>query len=140
MPFSEFQRFIRKGLVILLGIYILLISLISVTIVKFKDDSLNSVLTSNIDCLNVNYTDTDLIAEKSLIYSLKVKTACFCQSSINSVGSDNTAKLSLSDNSLPCSNYVDLYSSYNYYKLVLAVVLPILNLAFNSLKSKFKLI
>ncbi len=90
--------------------------------------------------MNVNYTDSDLIAEKSLVSALKVKTACFCQSSIYSLGTDNTAKLTLSDNSFPCSNYVDIYSSYNYYKIVLAVVLPILNLAINSLKSSFLLI
>ena len=135
MSFSKLQRFLRKSLVILLGILILLLTLISVSIVKFKDDNLNSTLISNVDCMNINYDDNGLLAEKSLIPSLKIKTACFCQNNINTVGAESTAKLTLSDNTLPCSNYVENYTSYNFYKILVAIFLSILNLVFNNLKS-----
>lgn len=135
MSFSMLERFLRKSLVILLGIVILILTLISVTILKFKDDSLNSILISNVDCMNINYNDNELLAEKSLVTSLKIKTACFCQNNINSQGAENTAKLSLSDNSFPCSNYVDIYNSYNIYKILIAFFIPILNLVLNNLKS-----
>lgn len=135
MTFNTFERLLRKFMKILIGLLFLFLGILLAYYSKTNQDNLNQALNTNVDCLNTNFTDSDIIAEKSFAVSLRVKTSCFCINSFNSIGIASSSLVTISDNSTPCSTYVSQYNSTS--TILIIICIPLLNLASRILKCKF---